>query len=113
MSTSDVVDRALTLMKDLIGEHKDVMEVTYYPIKRFELSFYRNQVSDAFLGLSTCSVLTSPCPLILLGDSRLCERKLGLCGTLHARKARRYSADAAHGAQRAIGAMQLHFPSLA
>jgi len=45
MSTSEVVDRALSTMKDMILVESDVMETTFQPIKRFELSFYRNQVS--------------------------------------------------------------------
>lgn len=45
MSTTEVVDRALAMMKDLITVESDVMEMTYQPNKRFELSFYRNQVS--------------------------------------------------------------------
>jgi hypothetical protein len=45
MDIEQVVDRALVVLKDLIGEHKDLIEPTFYPISRFELSFYRNQVS--------------------------------------------------------------------
>ena len=52
MSTGEVVDRALGLMKDLITEHKDVMEPTFEPTKRFELSFYRNQVMHVFVSES-------------------------------------------------------------
>lgn len=45
MSVSEVVERALGLMKNLVEIQTDVMEVTVLPAKRFELSFYRNQVS--------------------------------------------------------------------
>ena len=30
-------------MSDLIGTHVGLLEPTYFAIKRFELSFYRNQ----------------------------------------------------------------------
>ena len=49
MSTAEIVDRALSVMKDLITEEKDVMEPTFTPAKRFELSFYRNQVMHIFV----------------------------------------------------------------
>lgn len=38
---------ALFVLKDLVGEQRDLIESTYYPISRFELSFYRNQVRQA------------------------------------------------------------------
>lgn len=53
MKTGEVVDRALsTVMKGLIAEEKDVMEPTFVPVKRFELSFYRNQVIHIFVSES-------------------------------------------------------------
>ncbi|KAJ1027687.1 hypothetical protein NDA13_003147 [Ustilago tritici] len=53
MNTGEVVDRALsTVMKGLIAEEKDVMEPTFVPVKRFELSFYRNQVIHIFVSES-------------------------------------------------------------
>ncbi|KDN41525.1 acyltransferase-domain-containing protein [Tilletiaria anomala UBC 951] len=55
MSIGEVVDRTLGLMKDLIFEHKDVMEPTFEPIRRFELSFYRNQVMHVFVSESLAS----------------------------------------------------------
>ncbi|KAK0538801.1 hypothetical protein OC835_001329 [Tilletia horrida] len=57
MSTAEVVDRALGLMKGLITEQtREVMEPTYEPEKRFELSFYRNQVLHIFVSESLISV---------------------------------------------------------
>ncbi|KAI9143514.1 putative acyltransferase [Paraphysoderma sedebokerense] len=48
--TSVIVDRSLKLMgNDLIGERKDLLETVYYVKKRFELSFYRNQVIHLFV----------------------------------------------------------------
>lgn len=44
--------RTLVVLKDVIGEHKNLIEPTYYPSNRFELSFYRNQVSPAEASLS-------------------------------------------------------------
>ncbi|GAA6004275.1 lysophospholipid acyltransferase family protein [Rhodotorula paludigena] len=49
MAPEEVVDRALFVLKDLVGEQRDLIESTYYPISRFELSFYRNQVIHLFV----------------------------------------------------------------
>lgn len=51
MSTSEVVERALDLMKQLVEIQTDVMEETILPAKRFELSFYRNQVIHVFVSV--------------------------------------------------------------
>ncbi|KAL9936933.1 hypothetical protein V8E36_004168 [Tilletia maclaganii] len=57
MSTAEVVDRALGLMRGLIIEQtKEVMEPTYEPEKHFELSFYRNQVLHIFVSESLIAV---------------------------------------------------------
>jgi hypothetical protein len=42
---------ATSILKDLIGERnaKEVIEPTFYGIKRFELSYYRNQVIHLFV----------------------------------------------------------------
>lgn len=45
----DVVDRALKDMKGLIVEHKNLLEPTFEPVKKFELSFYRNQIMHIFV----------------------------------------------------------------
>ncbi|KDE03677.1 hypothetical protein MVLG_05866 [Microbotryum lychnidis-dioicae p1A1 Lamole] len=52
MDLETVVDRALIVLKDLIGEHKDLIEPTFYITKRFELSFYRNQTMHLFVSES-------------------------------------------------------------
>ncbi|ORY89766.1 acyltransferase-domain-containing protein [Leucosporidium creatinivorum] len=58
MDLESVVDRALVVLKDLIGEHKGLIEPTYYPANRFELSFYRNQVIHLFVSESMlCAAL--------------------------------------------------------
>ncbi|CAO1634993.1 unnamed protein product [Sympodiomycopsis kandeliae] len=58
MSTSEVVERALGLMRPLIDIETDVMEETILPAKRFELSFYRNQVIHVFVNESLlCAAL--------------------------------------------------------
>ncbi|RKP08223.1 hypothetical protein THASP1DRAFT_15940, partial [Thamnocephalis sphaerospora] len=51
MSTGDIVDRAIQVMRDLVGarKEKDILEPVFYAQKRFELSFYRNQVIHLFL----------------------------------------------------------------
>ncbi|CAG8571267.1 27937_t:CDS:2, partial [Racocetra persica] len=47
MSTAEIVDRAVAVLKDLIKERKDLLEPVFYAEKRFELSFYRNQQGGA------------------------------------------------------------------
>lgn len=49
MSIAQVVDRAIEVMKDLIGTRSGLLEPVYYVIKPFELSFYRNQVINIFI----------------------------------------------------------------
>lgn len=56
MSTSEIVDRALAVMKGSVEVQTDVMETTLVPLKRFELSFYRNQVIHIFVSESLLSV---------------------------------------------------------
>jgi glycerol-3-phosphate O-acyltransferase len=46
---AEVVDRAVKVLKDLIGHRVDTLEPVYYPMKRFSLSFYRNQVIHYFV----------------------------------------------------------------
>ncbi|PKI83716.1 hypothetical protein MVES1_002703 [Malassezia vespertilionis] len=48
-SIAEIVDRTLSHMKDLIEEHKGLLEVTFQPVKMFELSFYRNQIMHIFV----------------------------------------------------------------
>ncbi|EPQ29051.1 uncharacterized protein PFL1_03340 [Pseudozyma flocculosa PF-1] len=56
MTTAEVVDRTTsTVMKGLITEQKDVLEPTFLPEKRFELSFYRNQVIHIFVSEALAS----------------------------------------------------------
>ncbi|PWN45569.1 acyltransferase-domain-containing protein [Ceraceosorus guamensis] len=59
LSTAEVVDRAITgVMKGLVEIETDVMEPTYVPVKRFELSFFRNQVMHVFVSEALlCSAL--------------------------------------------------------
>ncbi|KAJ3115060.1 hypothetical protein HK098_007075, partial [Nowakowskiella sp. JEL0407] len=40
---------AIQNLKDLVGHRMDLLESVYYPVKRFELSFYRNQVIHLFI----------------------------------------------------------------
>ncbi|CAG8613436.1 4831_t:CDS:10, partial [Acaulospora morrowiae] len=49
MTTDEVVDRALVVLKDLIKERKELLEPVFYAEKRFELSYYRNQVMHLFV----------------------------------------------------------------
>ncbi|KAJ3165168.1 hypothetical protein HK101_000288 [Irineochytrium annulatum] len=60
-STMWVVERAIQVLRDLIGQRQDLLEPVYYPVKRFELSFYRNQVIHLFINeaiLSTAMYAT-------------------------------------------------------
>ncbi|CAG8445599.1 13588_t:CDS:10 [Dentiscutata erythropus] len=56
MSTAEIVDRAIAVLKDLIVERKDLLEPVFYAEKRFELSFYRNQVMHLFVSEAIISV---------------------------------------------------------
>ncbi|GAA5938602.1 hypothetical protein JCM1841_003045 [Sporobolomyces salmonicolor] len=58
MPVEEVVERTLLVLKDLIGEKRDLIEPTYHPLDRFQLSFYRNQVIHLFVEESMlCAVL--------------------------------------------------------
>lgn len=48
-TTGEIVDRALGILKDLIGEVKGLAEPTFFARDRFQLSFYRNQVIHLFV----------------------------------------------------------------
>lgn len=45
----DVVDRAIKVLGDLVGKRLDILEPVYYPIRRFPISFYRNQTIHFFI----------------------------------------------------------------
>ncbi|KAF9963941.1 hypothetical protein BGZ65_004903, partial [Modicella reniformis] len=49
METGEVVDRALGVLKDLVALQKNLLEPVFYAVKRFELSFYRNQLIHLFV----------------------------------------------------------------
>ncbi|CAM0136523.1 unnamed protein product [Umbelopsis sp. WA50703] len=74
MPTGVIVDRATSILKDLIGERnaKEVIEPTFYGIKRFELSYYRNQVIHLFVEESiVCVALYT---VIKRGGAKLQQR---------------------------------------
>ncbi|KAI8621112.1 acyltransferase-domain-containing protein [Chytriomyces sp. MP71] len=48
-TTGWIVDRAVQVLRDLVGQRSDLLEPVFYPAKRFELSFYRNQVIHLFI----------------------------------------------------------------
>ncbi|RKO99400.1 hypothetical protein CXG81DRAFT_14564, partial [Caulochytrium protostelioides] len=55
MTTDAVVERAVHVLGDLIGRRTDLLEYVYYPLKRFELSFYRNNVIHLFIAEAVVS----------------------------------------------------------
>jgi glycerol-3-phosphate O-acyltransferase len=55
-TTAEIVDRALSVLKDLIGEVKGLAEPTFFARDRFQLSFYRNQVIHLFVSEVIISV---------------------------------------------------------
>lgn len=55
MNTGQIVDRAIPVLKGLISVRVDLLEPTYYPNKRFELSLYRNQVIHLFISEAVIS----------------------------------------------------------
>ncbi|KAJ3315014.1 hypothetical protein HDV04_004814 [Boothiomyces sp. JEL0838] len=48
-SNEVIVDRAVKVLGELIGRRYEILEPVYYPVKRFELSYYRNQVIHLFV----------------------------------------------------------------
>ncbi|KAJ3323380.1 hypothetical protein HDV06_001900 [Boothiomyces sp. JEL0866] len=48
-SNEVIVDRAIKVLGELIGRRYEILEPVYYPVKRFELSYYRNQVIHLFV----------------------------------------------------------------
>lgn len=57
-TTAEVVDRVLRVLKDLIGERRGLLEPVYYPLRRFELSYYRNQLIHLYVheAIVTCCI---------------------------------------------------------
>ena len=55
-STGAVVNRALGVLRDLIGEVKGLAEPTFFARDRFQLSFYRNGVIHLFVSETIISV---------------------------------------------------------
>ena len=55
-STEAVVNRALGVLRDLIGEVKGLAEPTFFARDRFQLSFYRNGVIHLFVSETIISV---------------------------------------------------------
>lgn len=51
-----VVDRAISVLGDLVGRRTDILEPVYYTIRRFPISFYRNQVIHLFIHESVLCV---------------------------------------------------------
>ncbi|GAA5971080.1 hypothetical protein JCM11641_004135 [Rhodosporidiobolus odoratus] len=75
MGVEQVVQRALHVLKDLVGEQRDLIEPTYFPSSRFELSFYRNQVIHLFVEESMlCAVLYSKVKAGGVASSQRMER---------------------------------------
>lgn len=52
LSTKKVVEEACLLLKDIIGVQTNLIEPVYYPVKPYELSYYRNQVIHLFISES-------------------------------------------------------------
>ncbi|KAI0243630.1 hypothetical protein L0F63_003336 [Massospora cicadina] len=75
MPLSEVVSRAIKIIKDLIGTRADLIEPVYFAINRFELSYYRNQVIHIFL--SEGEPLPSNLPLALVSVSMYTVIKRG------------------------------------
>jgi glycerol-3-phosphate O-acyltransferase len=55
MTTSEIVDKSIPVMSNLISVRSDLLEPVYYPSKRFELSLYRNQVIHIFISEAVIS----------------------------------------------------------
>ncbi|KAJ3083787.1 hypothetical protein HK102_000908, partial [Quaeritorhiza haematococci] len=80
MPTGVIVDRAVQVLRDLIGTRLDLLEPVFYPVKRFELSFYRNQAIHLFI--SEAIISASIYATIKLGGPTTTQ-KVRLYPTLH------------------------------
>ncbi|KAL1917548.1 uncharacterized protein VTP21DRAFT_3941 [Calcarisporiella thermophila] len=73
-STAEVVDRACEVIRGLVAERKDksLLETTFYAAKRFELSYYRNQVMHLFVdeAITSAALFTK----IKIGGSKSTQR---------------------------------------
>ncbi|KAG5461259.1 MAG: hypothetical protein BJ554DRAFT_6573 [Olpidium bornovanus] len=56
MRTGAIVDRAVGVLRELVGEREDLLERVFFSTKRFELSFYRNQAIHLFIKEAIVSV---------------------------------------------------------
>ncbi|KAI7887357.1 putative acyltransferase [Lichtheimia hyalospora FSU 10163] len=74
MSTGVVVDRTVSIHKDLIAEQKvkDLLEPTFYCVNPFELSYYRNQVIHMFVEEAIACVALYT--VVKLGGSKVNQR---------------------------------------
>ncbi|CAG8484079.1 7131_t:CDS:10 [Paraglomus brasilianum] len=72
MTTGEIVDRAMNVLKDLIKERKDLLETVFCAENRFELSFYRNQVIHLFV--SEAIVSAAMYTKIKIGGSKSTQR---------------------------------------
>lgn len=72
MATEEIIDKATSVLSNIIGVRVQFLEPIYYPLKRFELSFYRNQVIHLFIAESILS--TALYGTIKAGGSRKAQR---------------------------------------
>ncbi|OLL21829.1 Glycerol-3-phosphate acyltransferase [Neolecta irregularis DAH-3] len=72
METGVVIDRALEVLGSLVGEGTGLLERTFYPVDRFELSLYRNQVIHLFV--PECIIVASMYTKIKQGGGPLIQR---------------------------------------
>jgi glycerol-3-phosphate O-acyltransferase len=57
-NTGKLIDSAISVLGNLVGKQKNVLEPVYTPNHRFELSLYRNQIIHLFVndGLVACGI---------------------------------------------------------
>lgn len=105
--TRSLLRRALLVLKDLIGEQKGLIEPTYHPISRFELSFYRNQARERAWSCTRPSSLIERAALQVI---HLFVEESMLCAVLYTR-VKAGGAAPAQRIERADCLHELHFIS--
>ncbi len=82
LNTGELVETAISVLGNLIGKQKNVLEPVYTPKNRFELSYYRNQVIHLFVneGMVACSVYARI--LCYNWPRSPCTSKIDVCGLI-------------------------------
>eukprot|EP01116_Phalansterium_solitarium_P014691 TRINITY_DN32477_c0_g1_i1.p1 TRINITY_DN32477_c0_g1~~TRINITY_DN32477_c0_g1_i1.p1 ORF type:complete len:702 (-),score=291.97 TRINITY_DN32477_c0_g1_i1:120-2225(-) len=83
-ATAKAVAISLGVLGNLVGKQKQVLEQVYTPAKRFELSYYRNQMVHLFVneGMVCCSVYAATKTKAVMGLDQLRKDTSFIAGVL-------------------------------